>query len=192
MTQICFDKFCFNLKNIYIIIIVLIGLFIFCNYIIQNPLDNPQKKCAKCITKTFITNPINTAGMNTIRSNNNMQSPPERSYALTKRSMPQQTGNGIPINIPTQGEPTSFQKVGVLTNNSNDPDNARLPLFGRPKYPGSNDYDYYVMDGSRNGNKIAIDSKKELDTDDEIAVPSFNGSYKVSLYSYDQPKYIPF
>ena len=33
---------------------------------------------------------------------------------------------------------------------------------------------------------------KELDTNDEIAVPSFNGSYKVSLYSYDQPKYIPF
>jgi hypothetical protein len=192
MTQICFNKFCFNLKNIYIIIIVLIGLFIFCNYIIQNPLNNPQKKCAKCITKTFITNPINTSGMNAIRSNNNMQSPPERSYALTRRSMPQQTGNGIPINTPTQGEPTSFQKVGVLTNNSNDPDNARLPLFGRPKYPGSNDYDYYVMDGSRNGNKIAIDSKKELDTDDEIAVPSFNGSYKVNLYSYDQPKYIPF
>lgn len=192
MTQICFDKFCFKLKNIYIIIIVLIGLFIFCNYIIQNPLNNTQTKCAECITKTFITNPINTSGMNSIRSNSNMLSPPERSYALTRRSIPQRNGNKIPINIPTQGEPTSFQKIGVLTNNSNDPDNARLPLFGRPKYPGSNDYDYYVMDGSRNGNKIAIETKKELDTDDEIEVPSFNGSYKVNLYSYDQPKYIPF
>jgi len=192
MTKICFNKFCFNLENIYLIIITLIGLFIFCNYIIENPLNSKQKLCRKCVTKTIIRNSINHGELNTIRGNTSMLTPPERLYSFTRRSMPPPKGNGVPLNIPTRGETPIFQKIGVLTNTENDPDNARLPLYGRPKYPGASDYEYYVMDGSRNGNKVALDLRKELDNDDKVSVPSFKGEYKVSLYSYDQPRYIPF
>ena len=109
--------------------------------------------------------------------------------------MPPPPEHGIPINTPTRGETPIFQKIGVLIkdDSSIDPDNSRLPLYGRPKYPGSNDYEYYVMDGSRNSNKIGLDIKKrQLDNNDELTIPGFNGNYKVSLYVYDAPRYIPF
>tara|TARA_B100000446_G_C10396875_1_gene286003 strand:- start:93 stop:530 length:438 start_codon:yes stop_codon:yes gene_type:complete len=133
---------------------------------------------------------------NLIRRNiNDKLVPPQRLYEFTRRSMPSPSGDGIEINVPTRGELPIFQKIGVLlkSDSSGDTDNARLPLFGRPKYPGSNDYDYYVMDGSRNSNKIAIEiKKKQLDNNDQINVSGFNGVYSVSLYQYDQPRYIPF
>ena len=30
------------------------------------------------------------------------------------------------------------------------------------------------------------------EVNDELTIPGFNGSYKVSLYVYDAPRYIPF
>ena len=44
MSQICFD-----IKNIYIICIVVIGLFIFSSYIVRNPLKCPiYQTCPQC------------------------------------------------------------------------------------------------------------------------------------------------
>ena len=187
-------KICFELKDIYFLVVVLIGLFIFSSYIIRNPLTCPQKVCPKCnIIK--IENPVVNEENKIRRNINDQLVPPQRLYSLTRRSMPPPVEQGIPINTPTRGETPIFQKIGVLTKNNSeeDPDNARLPLYGRPKYPGSNDYDYYVMDGSRNANKIGLDIKKrQLDNNDELTIPGFNGSYKVSLYVYDAPRYIPF
>ena len=108
----------------------------------------------------------------------------------------------LPVNVRTRGELPNFQKVGILkkkltntddTKSSTITDNDILPLYGRPKYPGSNDYEYYIMDGSRNANKVALDVKKrQLDNNDQLLVPGFNGTYKVTLYTYDAPRYIPF
>ena len=193
MSQICFDT-----KNIYIICIVVIGLFIFSSYIVRNPLKCPiYQTCPQCklVQMTQKSRSI-IKDENWIRRNiNDELVPPQRSYEFTRRSMPPPSGDGIEINVPTRGELPIFQKIGVLlkSDSSGDTDNARLPLFGRPKYPGSNDYDYYVMDGSRNSNKIAIEiKKKQLDNNDQINVSGFNGVYSVSLYQYDQPRYIPF
>ena len=193
MSQICFDT-----KNIYIICIVVIGLFIFSSYIVRNPLKCPiYQTCPQCklVQMTQKSRSI-IKDENWIRRNiNDELVPPQRSYEFTRRSMPPPSGDGIEINVPTRGELPIFQKIGVLlkSDSSGDTDNARLPLFGRPKYPGSNDYDYYVMDGSRNSNKVAIEiKKKQLDNDDQINVAGFNGIYSVSLYQYDQPRYIPF
>ena len=193
MSQICFD-----IKNIYIICIVVIGLFIFSSYIVRNPLKCPiYQTCPQCklVQMTQKSRSI-IKDENWIRRNiNDELVPPQRSYEFTRRSMPPPSGDGIEINVPTRGELPIFQKIGVLlkSDSSGDTDNARLPLFGRPKYPGSNDYDYYVMDGSRNSNKIAIEiKKKQLDNNDQINVSGFNGVYSVSLYQYDQPRYIPF
>ena len=189
---------CFDIKNIYIICIVVIGLFIFSSYIVRNPLKCPiYQTCPQCklVQMTQKSRSI-IKDENWIRRNiNDELVPPQRSYEFTRRSMPPPSGDGIEINVPTRGEPPIFQKIGVLlkSDSSGDTDNARLPLFGRPKYPGSNDYDYYVMDGSRNSNKIAIEiKKKQLDNNDQINVSGFNGVYSVSLYQYDQPRYIPF
>ena len=191
MSQICFDT-----KNIYIICIVVIGLFIFSSYIVRNPLKCPiYQTCPQCKLVQMTQKSI-IKDENQIRRNiNDELVPPQRSYEFTRRSMPPPSGDGIEINVPTRGELPIFQKIGVLlkSDSSGDTDNARLPLFGRPKYPGSNDYDYYVMDGSRNSNKIAIEiKKKQLDNNDQINVSGFNGVYSVSLYQYDQPRYIPF
>ena len=51
------SKICFELNDIYFLVVVLIGLFIFSSYIIRNPLTCPQKVCPKCnIIK--IENPV--------------------------------------------------------------------------------------------------------------------------------------
>ena len=187
-------KVCFELNDIYFLVVILISLFIFCSYIIRNPLECPQRVCPKCniikVERSVITEE------NKIRRNINDQLvPPQRLYSFTRRSMAPPAGEGVPINTPTRGETPIFQKIGVLTqiDSSIDPDNTRLPLYGRPKYPGSNDYEYYIMDGSRNANKVALDVKKrQLDNNDQLLVPGFNGIYKVTLYTYDAPRYIPF
>lgn len=128
--------------------------------------------------------------------------PPERSYENTY---------GIPINIHTRGSSGGFQQVGMLYKNEisnetdkigNNTDTVVLPLFGKPIYPGSNKWNYYVtsdkynmvkMPITHNGRKCDADyGCDELYTNDQIQLPAYNGSFKVEIYDYDKPRYIPY
>ena len=46
------------------------------------------------------------------------------------------------INVPTRGEPPSYQQVGILTDTDN-PENIK-PLYGRQTYRGSNQWNYFT------------------------------------------------
>ena len=128
--------------------------------------------------------------------------PPERSYSNTY---------GIPINIPSRGPLQSFQQIGILYKDNivdtdklpgNNNDSNILPLFGRPTFNGSKRWNYYTSSDkfqnfkipvSRNGRKCSDDTGcDEIMNGEMITIPSYNGQFKVEIYDYDRPSYIPF
>ena len=128
--------------------------------------------------------------------------PPERSYEATY---------GVPINIPTRGSEGGFQQIGYLYKDEitddakkigNNTEPVMLPLYGRPTYNGSNKWMYYISSDKYHSIKMPISYKnKECDSeygcdeiydDDSVAVPAYNGDFKVKIYDYDKPRYIPY
>lgn len=128
--------------------------------------------------------------------------PPERSY---------QNSYGIPINIASRGPNVSYQQVGILYKEhienpdkqpGNNTDSNILPLFGRPTFNGSRRWNYYTssdkyqnykMPITRNGQKCDNDlGCEELRDGEELIIQSYNGKFKVELYNYNKPSYIPF
>ena len=128
--------------------------------------------------------------------------PPERSYEQTY---------GIPINIPSRGYSNAFQQVGMLYKETiqsesqtpgNNSDVNILPLYGRPTYPGSNKWSYYTSSDKFNMIKIPFSHKgrecdsehgcEELYDDDTVDIPAYNGQFRVKIYGYDKPRYIPY
>lgn len=128
--------------------------------------------------------------------------PPERSYTNTY---------GIPINIPSRGPLQSFQQIGILYKENivdtdklpgNNNDSNILPLFGRPTFNGSRRWNYYTSSDkfqnfkipiTRNGRKCSDDNGcDEIMNGDMIEIPSYNGKFKVEIYDYDSPRYIPY
>lgn len=122
------------------------------------------------------------------------------------------------INIPTQGYLPSFQMVGYVREDGEhanhggrrggdrddgDRDGDRdgggrggnpdhmLKLFGRRT--DTNRWEYYVMHHDDPSLKIPIDSKRndELYNRDDVHVPGYPGRFKVQLYDYETPRYIP-
>ena len=95
------------------------------------------------------------------------------------------------INIPTRGYPDNYQLLGLLYR---DNDEKILQLYGRPTYPGSNEYEYYATT-EQNGfiNKIPfrIRGKREIEDQQHIEIPVLKGTFKVKLYDYDTPRYYP-
>ena len=118
--------------------------------------------------------------------------PPERSN---------HTMVGIPINVPSRGESGNYQQVGALVNNDAT-DSKILPLYGKPTYPGSNNWLYYTSTDQYqsvkipvlNNNKDCTDEHgcREIYNDDQIDVPAYNKKFKANIYKFDKPRYIPY
>lgn len=93
------------------------------------------------------------------------------------------------INLRTRGKELPYQQYGFVYQGD-----VRIPLFGRQTYAGSNQYEYYVQDESRNFIKIPLDVQgdKELYDDDKVTIDSYDGEFTVKIYENDAPKYIPY
>jgi len=128
--------------------------------------------------------------------------PPERSYVNTY---------GTPINIPSRGPTQAYQQIGILYKENiehpdkqpgNNTDSNILPLYGKPTFNGSRNWNYYTSSDkfqnfklplSIDGRKCSADiGCKELMNGDMISIPSYNGRFKVEIYDLDRPSYIPF
>jgi hypothetical protein len=103
----------------------------------------------------------------------------------------------IPINIPTQGLPESFQSVGVVSV-----DDKILPLYGRRTAGGGGDrWNYYTRTDTYNPVPIPVRFQKrdcmddvgcnEILSGDEVKVEVMNKEGRTKIYRYDGPKYIP-
>ena len=98
------------------------------------------------------------------------------------------------INIHTRGEPDNYQLMGVLLRDNTE---SAFNLFGRQKYPGSNQYEYYAQGKMQyNDVKLPINNNgKELYDNDKVRIlgtDESKGDFIVNLYKYDEPRYNPF
>ena len=104
----------------------------------------------------------------------------------------------IPINIPTQGLPESFQAIG----NINVGEGKVLPLYGRRTYSGSSDrWNYHTRSDTYNPVPVSIRYKgrdcmndigcPEVYSGESILVEDLGLNGTVRLFRYDGPKYVP-
>lgn len=118
---------------------------------------------------------------------------------------------GIPINIETRGPSESYQQIGMLYKDSindeniksgNNTDSNILPLYGKPTYRGSQQWLYYTNSDKFNSVKIPINYQgkdctddygcREIYDGDSVSIPSYNGNFKVKIYKFDKPRYLPY
>lgn len=113
------------------------------------------------------------------------------------------------INIKTRGDGGAYQQIGSLHKEANinkdgqspgsNNDNLILPLFGKRTYSGSNHWNYYTL--SNNNVKIPLTYRSKNCSDDRgceelydsetLNIDEFNGAFKLKIYNYDKPRYIP-
>ena len=100
------------------------------------------------------------------------------------------------INVPTRGLPDNYHSVGVLVRKA---DEKVLQLFGRQRYPGSSQWEYYVAGADNYGfpNKMPIPNRgnRELEDKQRIELPWLDkskGHFEVNLYNFDVPRYNPY
>lgn len=118
----------------------------------------------------------------------------------------------MPINIETRESGGDYQQIGVLhkTENTNknfdkpgnNDESVILGLYGKPLYRRSSNWLYYVI-SEKNNIKIPLvmnnvncsnDTQgcKEIMNGEVIDIAQYNGSFKVEMYKFDSPKYIPY
>lgn len=115
--------------------------------------------------------------------------PPER--RLPRHNYPTESVKQL-INYPTRGYPDNYQNLGLLVRKA---DERILKLFGRQRFPGSSQWEYYTVD-SYNMQKVPlkIEGMKELSNNDVVAVPWLDqgkGKFEVKIFDYDVPRYNP-
>jgi hypothetical protein len=104
------------------------------------------------------------------------------------------------VNVPTRGEPPSYQQVGILTD-KDDPENIK-PLYGRQTYRGSGLWNYFTSLDSHLATKIPIytgdrdctDERgcQELNKNDMLNIGDPGKEYKANIYGTHAPRYIPY
>lgn len=97
----------------------------------------------------------------------------------------------IPLNIETRGVIPNYDQVGYLFNETS---NERYPLFGRPKYIGSSQWEYYAKDDSRNRIPLPVETRndKELYDDDTVQIKGVEGDFTANIYEQEKLRYIPY
>jgi hypothetical protein len=209
---ICINKdLCMSKNYFFLLLIIFIGMTIYYIKITKRNAENKVNEYKKILYKINTTNKLQESTINNNNNNNNtslintlpvrklleyrdklvLYDPlvaPERRVDITQYPLPIINK----INIPTRGYPDNYQLVGLLSRIG---DEKILQLFGRPTFPGSNQYEYYATTES-NGftNKIPIETKGKREIEDGIyvKVPIFDeskGDFQVKLYNYDTPRY---
>tara|TARA_Y100000389_G_C17318578_1_gene441809 strand:- start:150 stop:644 length:495 start_codon:yes stop_codon:yes gene_type:complete len=112
---------------------------------------------------------------------------------------PAQMQHRIPINIETRGPSEEYRQLGVLTNVDNT---NIIPLYGRRLYHGASKWNYYTQTDRFVSVNIPVFAAKkdcsaeygcnELTDGDEVTVPQYSESFKVTMYHLDGPRYIPY
>ena len=97
----------------------------------------------------------------------------------------------IKINEHTRGEPENFQVVGLLYREDID---KKYQLFGRRIYPGAPEREYFIGGKDSGGldYKLPLETNQEIFDNSELLNPLDNNIYKVKVYNYDKPRYIPY
>lgn len=206
------NTFCISNSLLYVISIIIAILFIGIynnkkqdqNIVqaIQESNKNMFVSLKELISNTFNFN------LSTISFNKRITDPlepPERTTPLFFKTIDfnKQNNLGIPINIETRGTAINYQQVGILIQDGASGDNKKiLPLFGKPTYSGSQNWNYYTSSDGYHSMKVAITNNnrsctqehgcKEIYDNDLVDIQGYDSKFKVSVYELDKPKYIPY
>lgn len=112
---------------------------------------------------------------------------PPKSKTVSFDDEPKRVVRRLPVNIHTQGYVGPFALLGIVSNENGD----TMPLYGRREHPGSTKWEYYLVDNSRNRNRIPLEFDDEVYDGDEIPVPIHEGVFTVTKYDYNELRYIP-
>lgn len=197
------SQFVININTLLLLLILTVILYLYF-YNFQNKTNYLYKKRMIKPNNIIINPPKNLNNVVSLRRVVDPLEPPERSYPHIRHPSQQHHIDrvGIPINIPTRGRSGPYQQVGTLTRKTEGQDPLLLPLYGKPTYPGSNQWLYYTSSDSYNSIKLPLLNQnknctkhygcKEIYDGDEINVPSYDGTFKASIYELDAPRYIPY
>ena len=121
---------------------------------------------------------------------------PLRSWDVPPEFPPRGGLASIPINIPTQGLPDSFQSVGII--NVGD---QVLPLYGRQTLRGSDRWNYYTRTDTYNPVPLPVQFQKrdcmddvgcqEILSGEKVKIGALHKEGTSNIYRFDGPKYIP-
>ena len=198
---ICINRnLCMSKNYFFLLLFIFIGMTTYYVYTIKKKTKNEINEYKQILSNNN-TNEINekehvlpVRKLLEYRDRNVLYDPlvaPERRVDITQYPLPILHK----INIPTRGYPDNYQLVGLLSRIG---DEKILQLFGRPTFPGSNQYEYYATTESNGfANKIPIETKgkKEIEDGVSVKVPIFDqnkGDFQVKLYNYDTPRYNPY
>lgn len=103
--------------------------------------------------------------------------------------------NIAPVNIETRGPIGKPVQVGIIYKIKGNENDVK-PLYGYKKYPNdSNNWRYYTMIGKNQdlkANVIYNNRGQELNTNDNVRIEGLKEKYRVTMYEYDYPTYIPY
>lgn len=109
---------------------------------------------------------------------------------------------GIPVNMRTQGEPSNYQQIGILTRTNNSTNDLILPLMGRRIMSGRDKWQYYTVSGNGNLNTklpISLSGKSctneygcdNITNGDIVYVEGYNDTFQTTVYDSNLLQYIP-
>lgn len=121
---------------------------------------------------------------------------PLRDWMMPSEFPPRGGIASIPINIPTQGLPESFQSVGLIQS-----DGAVLPIYGRRTMRGGDRWNYYTRTDTFNPVPVPIRFQKrdcmddvgcqEILSGETVKIEVLGKEGPAKMYRFDGPKYIP-
>lgn len=104
--------------------------------------------------------------------------------------------SALPINIPTQGLPDSFQSVGIIQAGD-----QILPLYGRRTLRGGDRWNYYTRTDTYNPVPLPVHFQRrdcmddvgcqEILSGETVKIDALHKEGKTNIYRFDGPKYIP-
>lgn len=112
----------------------------------------------------------------------------------------QQQALGIPVNIATQGEASSYKQIGILTRLNGT--EMILPLMGRTLITSRDKWQFYTMSDTNNSVKLPVSNRGKSCTSeygcdniyngDTVYVEGYNDAFKATVYENTFNRYIPY
>jgi len=112
----------------------------------------------------------------------------------------QQDALGIPVNVATQGENTSYKQIGILTRLNGK--EMILPLMGRSLIANRDKWQFYTMSDTNNSVKLPVSNRGKSCTNeygcdniyngDTVYVEGYNDAFKATVYENNNIRYIPY
>jgi len=177
-----------NLATVIAIILGIALSFLLCAIFLNKPAPPP----------TIVMPPQQPPVQNMIRGESRYDRAPQplRDWMMPAEFPPRGGIASIPINIPTQGLPESFQSVGLIQS-----DGGVLPLYGRRTMRGSDRWNYYTRTDTFNPVPVPIRFQRrdcmddvgcqEILSGEHIKVEMLGKEGTARMYRFDGPKYIP-